>query len=659
MTEWQARFIRTSAQFGRINATEIVAIARSNLGLAVGSNAALDFVREVDAAAEGANSSFLTADNDAGTAVLAAVRYELTNPRAYNDNWLIAGAYAGTPPDNWTQELRAGDEVRLNWTINSANGQTDHTFIVSSVNAQTGSITRIDNTGRNGVVAETVTSFAALAATAPNAVVVYRLRSEFDTLSSTSGADTLTVTSNRGTSIDGGGGNDIITGGGAGDILQGGAGNDTLIGGGGSDLLRGGAGADEARGGLGDDHFEVDATTDRVIENAGEGTDTIYAMVSYALPDNVENLVILSVASPTATGNALDNVILGYTGNDTLIGGAGNDTLTGAAGNDLLNGGTGADQLTGGAGNDTYIIDNESDQVLEARLSGTDEIQTTLGTYALGANVENLVFRGDGNFTGTGNDLANRLTGSSGNDTLDGGTGNDTLIGGGGNDTYFVDTRNDLVTEVANGGTDTIMASVIRFDLGAEIENLLYTGNESFTGNGNALNNVITGNIGNDRLNGGNGNDTLLGGVGNDTLIGSSGADILTGGDGNDQFLYASVLESRGTGTLSASIIDRVTDLDLGGSAGDTVDRFDLPFTVRTVLDGVTALTGTGLAAALVSLFGSGPLARTVSTAGLFSYENHTYLIVTGTVVGSLFSNDDFIVDITGYTGTLNVGDLI
>jgi Ca2+-binding RTX toxin-like protein len=59
---------------------------------------------------------------------------------------------------------------------------------------------------------------------------------------------------------------------------------------------------------------------------------------------------------------------------------------------------------------------------------------TSLSSYSLPGNVQNLTYTGTGNFTGNGNGLANTITGGPGNDTLIGNGGNDTLIGGAGND---------------------------------------------------------------------------------------------------------------------------------------------------------------------------------------------------------------------------------
>lgn len=131
----------------------------------------------------------------------------------------------------------------------------------------------------------------------------------------------------------------------------------------------------------------------------------------------------------TLNGLAGIDQLFGGTGNDILNGGDDNDVLNGEDGNDTLNGGLGADAMNGGAGNDTFVVDNVGDLVTEALGGGTDLVQTSLTNYLLGANVENLTYTGAGNFTGTGNALANTITGGVGNDVLNGGAGVDRLVG--------------------------------------------------------------------------------------------------------------------------------------------------------------------------------------------------------------------------------------
>ena len=103
-----------------------------------------------------------------------------------------------------------------------------------------------------------------------------------------------------------------------------------------------------------------------------------------------------------------------------------------------------------------------------------------------------------------------------------------TLIGGLGNDSYYVDDAGDVVTEVANQGTD-IVYSTATHSLGAEIENLTLLGSSAIDATGNSLNNLIMGNGAANMLMGGAGNDTLTGGLGNDTygLSLGSGQDVI------------------------------------------------------------------------------------------------------------------------------------
>jgi trimeric autotransporter adhesin len=195
--------------------------------------------------------------------------------------------------------------------------------------------------------------------------------------------------------------------------------------------------------------------------------------------------------------------------------------------------------MIGGAGNDTYVVNVATDVVTEVANEGTDTVLAAV-TLTLGVNVENLTLTGTSAINGTGNTLDNwlignsannTLTGGAGNDTLDGGAGNDTMVGGAGNDIYVVDVATDVVTEVANEGTDTVR-SAVTLTLGINVENLTLTGTSIINGTGNTLDNVLTGNSGINTLTGGAGADTLDGGAGNDILIGGAGADTYQFGRG-------------------------------------------------------------------------------------------------------------------------------
>lgn len=62
--------------------------------------------------------------------------------------------------------------------------------------------------------------------------------------------------------------------------------------------------------------------------------DTLASSASLTMGDGLHNLTLLGNEALTATGNGLDNKIIGNAGNDVLIGGAGGDILTGGAGAD-------------------------------------------------------------------------------------------------------------------------------------------------------------------------------------------------------------------------------------------------------------------------------------------------------------------------------------
>jgi Ca2+-binding RTX toxin-like protein len=283
------------------------------------------------------------------------------------------------------------------------------------------------------------------------------------------------------------------------------AGDDILTGDAGANYIDGLSGADTMTGRTGDDTYVVDNIGDAVVELPGGGYDTVQSSVNYSLSNDVENLVLTGTGNLNGTGNAQQNRLLGN------------------AGNNRLDGGADADMLLGGAGNDTYVVDNQLDSVLEKAGEGIDAIEASV-SWTLSANVENLTLTGNSNINGTGNELANIITGNAADNILDGQQGADALIGGLGNDTYYVDNVGDSVSEAANAGIDSIYTS-INLTLNANVENGILAGSAT-TLTGNELDNTLTGNALANTLSGGAGSDVLDGGAGADTLVGGAGDDV-------------------------------------------------------------------------------------------------------------------------------------
>ncbi|MBR8829518.1 MAG: hypothetical protein DSM107014_16750 [Gomphosphaeria aponina SAG 52.96 = DSM 107014] len=235
----------------------------------------------------------------------------------------------------------------------------------------------------------------------------------------------------------------------------------------------------------------------------------------------VTNIAIITgtVNNDTINGTAGNDQINGLKGKDRINGLAGNDLINGGPGKDTINGGTGIDTMLGGAGNDIYTVDQPQDVIIESANEAEDgDTVNATATYTLPNNVENLNQTGTGAINGTGNDLDNSLTGNTGNNILDGKAGNDIMVGFEGNDIYIVEQAEDVIREIANGGTDTVRANITQ-TLANNVEKLVQTGTSAINGTGNAIDNSLTGNSGNNVLDGKAGKDTMAGGAGNDTYI--------------------------------------------------------------------------------------------------------------------------------------------
>jgi parallel beta-helix repeat protein len=286
---------------------------------------------------------------------------------------------------------------------------------------------------------------------------------------------------------------------------------DTLVGTSGNDTLDGDLGADSMSGGDGNDIYIVDNAFDSVAETSDSPSqiDTVQASVSWTLGTNLENLVLTGVSAINGNGNELRNF------------------MTGNAAANVLNGALGADSMSGGDGNDIYLVDNSGDSVIETNAEqvsgGVDSVHSSLATYTLGNNVENLYIDSSDAANGIGNSLDNVLFAGTGNNVLDGRDGNDTVS----------------FARALAGITATLSTSAQQDTFGSGLDMLKNF--ENLTGSAYA--DTLTGNSGANVLNGGAGNDTLVGGSGNDRLIGGEGTDSLTGGTGADTYAFGSVSE--------------------------------------------------------------------------------------------------------------------
>ncbi|PYF09241.1 hemolysin type calcium-binding protein [Rhodobacter viridis] len=279
----------------------------------------------------------------------------------------------------------------------------------------------------------------------------------------------------------------------------------------------------------------------------------------------VETRLVLNDADGTTVTNTQTITVGGLASDDSLSGGGGNDTL---------DGGAGIDTLSGGSGDDIYRVDTSGDRIIEATGGGTDTVETTVSftlDRTMTANVENLVLLGSDNINGTGNALANRITGNSGNNVIEGMGGADTLIGGFGSD--FVSFRNETAVTVSlNSGAATLPGGgdVLRL---VDFENVIGSAYADSIF-GDTQDNVLIGLGGDDTLNGYGGFDTVDYSAATSGLTAtlSSWGDTVRSANGAEGIDYLSSIEavigSRFADTLTESSY-YITDNRLDGGEGN------------------------------------------------------------------------------------------
>jgi Ca2+-binding RTX toxin-like protein len=261
-----------------------------------------------------------------------------------------------------------------------------------------------------------------------------------------------------------------------------------------SDTLSGTTSGDELHGLDGDDFFVIDHEDDLIVEDLWGGYDFAEIwLLSYAMADNLEVAIAMGAAGAHIVGNALANEIYGNDGDDTLEGGGGDDWIEGRGG---------ADTMAGGDGDDFYLVEDETDIVVETEFGGHDTVDVTAAAFVMPDWVEDArIFHYWEVLPAhaiTGNALDNHISVTYASaETIDGAGGSDTVS--------YIDSADadgvtvDLLTGLHEGAAadDTLIS----------IENLV-------------------GSWADDELRGTDGANTLDGLYGYDVLVGRGGDDV-------------------------------------------------------------------------------------------------------------------------------------
>jgi Ca2+-binding RTX toxin-like protein len=423
----------------------------------------------------------------------------------------------------------------------------------------------------------------------------------------------------------------------------------------------------------------------------------------------------------TINGTSGNDTLTGTSGADLFnLAQGGNDTVSGLGGNDLFSFGaafTNADHIDGGAGTDTLKLSGDYSGGVDftaATMVNVEKILLSAGhsynlqlvdaNVAAGASLavngavlgagDTLIFfdsaESDGNLTIVGGAGADSISSGLHHTTINGGAGNDSiyLLGGlnsvnGGDGDDLITVENPIASNShIDGGTgsnqiffngDFSAGQVIGAHMATNISDIGLAGGHSYnftlqnglvaSGHqlpiyGNGLESTDTVRIngshltqGNLYLQGGHGSDVLIGGAGNDGLEGREGADVMTGGGGADRFYYNGVADS------TSSTFDRITDFNA------TTDHIQLPSSVTAIDTAVSGgtVTATHFDANLAAAVGAAQLHA--GDAVLFTpsggyLSGHTLLVIDANGVAGYQAGADYVIDVTGMTGTLTAGDL-
>jgi len=378
-----------------------------------------------------------------------------------------------------------------------------------------------------------------------------------------------------------------------------GSGNNTIVGNAGATFFDG-TGIDTFIGNVGGGNsFNISKSTDVVIAPQGSSFDTITSSASYALPANVDTL-LLNGTSDVGTGNSDNDTMHAFGSLDTLIAGSGNDSLT-SNGFSVLIAGSGNDTLTSLEFNDTLVAGTGND-LLTPTVNETLVFNPGFGNSQVSYNtVGSPVTVQFGAGLSAANLTASAVLDVNGNPALaiSNGTGTVTLNGALASETYQFD--------FSGGNTLTLAQFLSQVNLttssvtGASGSAILEA-NASTVVNGGTGNGIIYAGGANDTLTAGSGNQQLIALGANDSLVGGSASDTLAGLGFNDTLIAGAAVDTLigGTGVAVDFVANSASDVvQLQSKPGsDTLSSsasFVLPSGVNTlILTGTAPLQGTG-----------------------------------------------------------------
>lgn len=418
-------------------------------------------------------------------------------------------------------------------------------------------------------------------------------------------------------------------------------------------------------------------------------------------------------------GTGGDDTRAGTTGDDIFrMQGGGADRVVGDDGNDMFLFGAQfgvGDEIDGGDGNDTLQLngDYSAGSSLDADLLSSVEQLHLLGAFDYSFTVDNSVvaphkhltvnasMTGGHGLTFDGSAETNghfRIYGSASNDTISGGAmhdkfflargGSDTVHGGDNGDRFYMGGGLDAGDQIDGGnGYDTL---ILDGDYGGAnaiacnattltgIDNIrIYAGydydittDDNTVANGaflvvNLLNNaddVITFDASDETdghiiFYGGQGSYTLLGGAQTDSFDpgGGGGDDFITGGGGYDLISCSAAVDTLGYVAVTDSTGHTFDDVNHFNA---DVDKFNLSVAVS---GSPAAVTGTVNFATMDTdidgLVGSNTFAVVTVNGGF--YNGHVFLFVEGGGTASYQSGQDYLIDVEGYSGTMDSTDFI